>query len=362
MKRKLLIIGLVLLLASAPATFAARSENEFNGDEITRMMTVAPDVVVTVCLDSGDVEVHGWDRSEIRARAVDAEKLELQGGAATPAKRVEVLVANSEAGSEFNYGHCQGSGALKLDVPRGATVELKVRSGAVEVTDVSEARIETLSGDVEVRNIAKAVEMSSLSGSVFLKNSSGRVSVRSVSGDVDVADARTLDAGDGFEAKSVSGDVNLDRVTHARVEASSVSGDVSMNGALARAGNYNFKSTTGDVVLTLPADASFRLNARVFADGDIITAFPINKSSAPPMPPTPPAPPVVSVGPVKSVGSVSPVDQVSQVEQVNQVAQVSRVHSSKNSGVRLVGSHGSGDADINLSSFNGTIHLRKREQ
>lgn len=360
MKRKSLIISLVLLLACAPNAFA-RVENENPEGEITRTTPASPDVVVTVCIESGDVAVRGWDRPEVRARVEEAEKLELQRGASSgdtnPAKRVEVLMSDSDDGGGFDAGDCAGNGSLELDVPRGATVVLKVRSGDVEVADVGEARIETLDGDVDVRNVAKGVEVSSISGTIFLKNSSGRVSVKSISGDVEVADARTLDAGEDFSAKSVSGDVNLDRVEHARVEAGSVSGDVLMTGPLARAGSYTFKSTSGDVTLTLPADSSFRVNARVVSGGDIITDFPIKQAAGanPPISATP-------ANPASPAAPVTPVTPSNPVTPVAPVIPVTPVHHGRELGMRLVGSYGGGDAEINLSSFSGTIHLRKKEK
>ena len=317
-----LYITAALILSLTPASAAAvaslrRGEDE---TEVVRVVAAEPDVVVVLCIESGDVVVRGWDRREVRARSVDAANIQLRHADDTVnkerlAKRVEVLVSNSEDDVP-QPSDCSGTGNVELDVPRGATVMLEARSGDMEVADVSEARIKTLSGDLDIRRVSKVVEASSISGDVFLKDSGGRVRLLAISGDVEAVNIRTAEASDYFTAKSTSGDVSLEQVAHAHVEAGSTSGDISMAGPLARGGNYDLKTTTGDVTLALPGDASFKINARVISEGEIITDFPVKQ---------PGGAPIV-----------------------------------KGAGTRLSGSVGTGDAEINLASFSGTIYLRKK--
>lgn len=326
---------------------------------LERAVATEADALVTLCLESGDVVVRGWDKKEVRARVREAGKLELRrtGGAsvappaitplpaprpnsapplppniagATPRppsapipptaneKGVEVLVSNSEE-DELEAGDCHGSGQVELDVPRGATVRLQIRSGDINIDGVAGVFVEALSGDIEARNVARAVEVESISGSIFLSDVAGRVRVRAHSGDVEARNARAVDADDAFVAKATSGSISLDGVTHRRVEASTVSGEVSVEGPLTRGGSYNLNSYSGDVSLTIPSDASFKLHARVISGGEIITAFAVKSPAA---------------------ANADPFKQLSQG--------------------RLVGTVGTGDADVRLSSFNGTLHLRKK--
>ncbi|HEX8472545.1 MAG TPA: DUF4097 family beta strand repeat-containing protein [Pyrinomonadaceae bacterium] len=328
LNRLLITAALLLALASPGAAFAADTsarhqaeEDEQKADARAKSTAAESDVIVNLCVESGDVVVHGWDKREIRARADDAARLEIRpseatGGAAKPAKRVEVLISNSDEG-EMITGGCVGSSNVVLDVPRGATVVLKVRSGDVEVGDVAEARIESLSGDIGVSGISRALEVESISGNLSLKNSSGRIRVRSYSGTVDALDVRPKEDTDYFIARATSGDVNLDRVTHTRIEANTLSGDVNVAGALARGGSYDFKTHSGSVALTLPSDSSFKLNARVVAEGEIITDFL-----------------------VKTASGAQPLKELSQG--------------------RLIGTVGTGDAELTLLSFSGTLHLKKK--
>ncbi|MCA1594398.1 MAG: DUF4097 domain-containing protein [Acidobacteria bacterium] len=281
-----------------------------------RSVAAESDVVVSLCLASGGIVVRGWDRREVRARSSEAEKIELSASPAQAARRVDVLVSNDEH-ALLQSGDCGGTGSIELDVPRGATVNLQVRDGDVEVSDVAEARVESLSGDVNLLRVSKGVEASCMSGDISLADSAGRVRLRSVSGEVEASNVRTVEASDDFSAVSTSGDVTLDRIAHTQVKGATISGSVRMTGALARGGGYEFKTTSGDVTLTLPADSSFRVNARVVASGDIVTDFPVRATLGP--------------------GSAK------------------ELHQS-----RLVGTVGTGDADLNLTTFSGTVNLKRQ--
>jgi hypothetical protein len=321
------ILLLIVIFLAAPLAFAAdfvpgAGNEDGETEQLERAVAAEPNVIVTVCLASGDVIVHGWDRPEVRARTTYAEQLELSrgaaaGAAAPPASRVEVIISDAppRPGQKADLtDDCNASSDLMLDVPRGATVEVKTRDGAVEVTDVADARLETLSGDIAASGISKRVEAQSVSGDVSLANSSGPVRLRSITGSLEASNARTIEATDGCEANTVSGDVILDQIGHARVEARTVSGSVSLKGALARGGRYEFKTTSGDMMFTLPADASFRINARL-PQGEIITDFSLKGTSA-------------------------MTDSIPDTQ-------------------FLTGTHGTGDATLDLYSFNGTVHLRR---
>jgi hypothetical protein len=117
--------------------------------------------------------------------------------------------------------------------------------------------------------------------------------------------------------KTASGDILLDRIGPARVEAHTISGELRLMGPLVRGGTYDFTTTNGDVTIFAPADASFNLNAKVSEGGEIITDFQLKYK-----------------GPTSALSMLQ-------------------------SG-RLQGSHGSGEASINLVSFSGTLRLRKQ--
>lgn len=363
--------ALTLALALAPRAAArgqagrekaiekqAEEQRGGEGSPIERSTAAEKSVVVSVCVAAGDVVVRGWDRAEVRARASEAGGLRLLTPNVQPAPRVEVLVSDRRD-AEPSSGECGSAGTLELSVPRGASVKVEAQSGDVEVADVAGVRVNALSGDVEVRRVSKSVEVSSLSGDVSLSDSSGPARVTAVSGSVEARNVRAAAAGDAFEAKSTSGDVTLEGVTHAQVRGVTVSGSVTYTGALARGGDYDFTTISGDVTLELPAGSSFSLHARVVTGGDIVTDFPVKTSasasaSSPAAAPTPPtANPPGGSPPAAPPAGMPPPPPGWRKPGKNKPPK-------EPMGTSLDGTVGTGDAVVNLSSFSGSLYLRKR--
>jgi hypothetical protein len=367
-----------LLLAVAPQAMAQKQPDADKAEAdaakqraatkedfvLERRANVEASVVLSVCVETGDMVVRGWDRNEVRARADDAGSLRLLTPNVQPASRVEVLV-DEDRDAELESGDCGSTTRLELMVPRGATVILQVQSGHVEVADVAEARVKALSGDVNVRRVAKGVEVSCLSGDVSLSDSSGGARLITMSGSIEARNLRTITRGDDFQAKTQSGDVTLEGVAHAQVSGSTISGNVLYEGGLARGGVYDLRTTSGDVAMELPADSSFVVHAKVVISGDIITDFPVKtvasasasssasasaSSSSKPTdaPDAPDAPTVVSPAPPDShkPGKHKPPKPPKPSKSPTET--------------RLDGTVGTGDAVLTLSSFSGSVHLRKR--
>jgi DUF4097 and DUF4098 domain-containing protein YvlB len=82
-------------------------------------------------------------------------------------------------------------------------------------------------------------------------------------GSIDARHLVPLAASDTVSASTVSGEVNLNQVTHQRVNVNSVSGQVTYSGELLRNGSYSFQNLSGEIRLSIPASSSFRLVANV---------------------------------------------------------------------------------------------------
>ena len=340
----------------------AAAQEEF---QLERRAAADPRAVVRLCVETGDVIVRGWERAEVRARVSEDGALRLLTPNVTPAPRVEVLVSNDRE-ADPRPGSCGSNETVELMVPRGATVDVESRNGHVEVGGVSEARVRALSGDVDVRRVSQSIEVSCLSGDVSVSDSSGPVRVTTVSGDVEVRNVRNLSAGDDFEAKSTSGDLSLEGVTHRQVRGEVVSGSVLYTGALARGGSYDFRTISGEVTMELPANSSFSLHAKVIASGDIDTDFPVKAAGiSDRTTPAPPAPPTRGPGasttrPGMPVPVPAPVVVVVPEPGAGKPGKVKvKVHGEPTQ-ARLDGTVGTGDAVVNLSSFSGSLHLRRR--
>lgn len=378
MKLQSLIISVALAFWFASAdqlNAAVRMEND-GEKKIEQTIAVEPNVIVSLCIASGSITVHGWERNEVQARSTDAESINFRRASASntgPASRIEVLISDPADGPGGRTDSCNAFSDVELNVPRGAIVQLQTRDGDVTVTDVTEARVETQNGDIDLQRISRLVEARCLSGDISLSDSSGRVQLGSVSGSVEATNVRSLTAGDDFDAGTVSGDVMLEAIGHVQVLAKSVSGSVNMSGPLAHGGRYDFKTMSGDVTLSLPANSSFKVNAKVAHGGNIISDFAITPAdttrsrkdsvsvassattatnatasssvSAAPTPPTPPSP--------SQAPRPAPAPRVSVVTAPSPMSDPHGVE-------RLNGIFGTGDATLNLASFSGTVHLRRR--
>src|SRR5262249_14234051 len=114
---------------------------------------------------------------------------------------------------------------------------------------------------------------------------------------VEVDNVRPLGPDDTFEVGTVSGDIQLDGVSTAKVSAKTVNGNVTMTGPLAHAGHYGFTTMGGDVILNMPRDASFTLNARVSEKSDIVSDFALKYLPDQPPPPAPKPTPAPQAAP-----------------------------------------------------------------
>ncbi|MBA2340328.1 MAG: DUF4097 family beta strand repeat protein [Pyrinomonadaceae bacterium] len=328
MKTLFLTLAFGLSLAHGVAGASAAASQRYTQEEVgitaqgkggeQRTTKTTSSVIVTVCEDGGTVTIHGWDRNEVSVANSEENRIRLRpisgAGESDSATKVEVLVSDAGGESVTGRASCNASADIELSVPRGAMVEVKTRGGDVHIANVAGARVETLGGDIEVRSVSKAVEAKTVSGDVDITESSGRMSVRAITGDINAMNARAASAGDAFEVVTVNGEITLERVNYASVNAASITGSINVEGALARGGRYDLRSNTGNIILNLAADASFRINARVTLAGTIITDFPVRYTGE------------------QSASSMQ----------------------------RLTGVYGTGDALLNLISYSGTVHLRRK--
>lgn len=275
-----------------------------------------PTVIVSFCGGTSDVTVRGWDRNEVRARVETGETVKLKAyteSKTAPASRIEVSIPSVL--NHYGPGMCRSTADLQLDVPRGAIVELRTNEGDVDVENIARLRAESLNGSFSLRNITKGIDATSFNGDVTIERSRGSLNLRSISGTVEVRDSASGESGDGLVASSVSGEIALSNCGFAQVRANSVTGDLMWNGPLSTWGKYDLATTNGDITMVLPADSSFRVSARVAAQGRVDTQFAL-----------------------KSEGDTS----------FRKLAE------------EVTGTYGSGNSKLDLTTFNGTIRLRKK--
>jgi len=359
------VVALIVSLAGSTLAHDDKTKTETKpGEKLERSLAVDAQAIVTLCVASGTLTVRGWDKSEIRVRSLDATQIDFRRiekvkDTSRPATRVDVVVLNKSTGVNPKFD-CQAIADVEMEVPAGATVQVQTRDGDIIIAGVAGAYAGSQNGDISIERATKLVEAGSVGGSIVLKNSTGRVNLSSAGGGVEVANVRAASEDDTFEVGTVSGDIQLDRVSNPKVTAKTVNGTVTMNGPLAKAGSYGFTNMTGDIVLAMPHDASFQLNAKVSDKHDIVSDFPLKflSDATPPPPPAYPKPktPEAKGKTPETKGKVSPAPKAGPViapiviEKPMPTPYILR---------RVTAVCGSGDATISIASFGGTVRLKK---
>jgi len=266
---------------------------------------------------SGDVAVKTWDKAEVRIEALKMSEASSEAKAKENCAQVTIEITR-EAGVlriDTKYPHQKrfwGGDSLnvsvdyKLWIPSGASVEVKSVSGDVDLESLGGAvKARVVSGSVVLRKAASGADLTTVSGELTLEDVAGNVYLKTVSGDIGAVRVQG-----SIDAESVSGGIEMREVSGASgVNAKTLSGDVDYLGGLEAKGRYSLKSHSGNVRMSLPADAAFSFDAETFS-GDVDSDFKIEVS-----------------------GKVSPRE----------------VHGTINGG----------GAEVQLSTFSGSIDLKK---
>ncbi|HYR77549.1 MAG TPA: DUF4097 family beta strand repeat-containing protein [Pyrinomonadaceae bacterium] len=318
--RSFLIIPVLIISCAAAVARPDKHKPKADDQEVERTTAADPKVVLSVCLGSGNITVHGWDRNQVHARMSDGMQIEFQPSAASNSAPPKELNLGMNDGQPGPSKRCLPFGNLELDVPREATVKVQGGDAEINASGVAKVSINTQNGAVTVERVTGAVDINTLGGEITVLNSQGAIKVHSVGGDIEVHDVSPRAPEDVCDVGNVGGDITLESISHRQVKAGTVAGDVTFKSALARSGRYSFQSVSGDLTLMLPPDSSFRLSATIQDEPD--TDFAIEYSSTDPPPPD-------------ANRKYRPIPR------------------------KFEGTYGTGDAQISFSSFNGSVHLRK---
>jgi hypothetical protein len=182
---------------------------------------------------------------------------------------------------------------------------------ALEVPVGSDLEIHNPDGSVRIERIHGDASVDSVGGAVVASDVSGHLWVRSFAGDIEV-----VRSSGRVEANSVNGSLRFVSPGGSQLRASTTSGKIFYEGDFLSGGDYRFSDYSGDVEILTPSSASFELNAKTVR-GKVV------------------ADPELSVVPHRR--AISPFYR----------------------GNSLFGTHNTGAATVDLSSFSGTIWIRR---
>ncbi len=336
MSKKIIVLLVVLavivfFLGLNPLEASAQGKVKHE-EKFTKTESLARDGKVEIKNVSGNVEVTIWDRGEVKIDALKTSRASSMDKAKENAAKVKIEVTreNGILKVESKYPkpsikNLSVSVHYKVVIPSQATINARSVSGDVTLENIGgKAAAETKSGDVTVMGARNGAKAETVSGDVYVvdidngaycKTASGNVKAKNVTGNTDLNCVSGDVTGDNIkgdvEADTVSGSVKLLNISGANVvKGKTMSGSTIYLGEISPNGRYSLNAHSGKVEMTIPSNSAFDLNASTFS-GSIKTDFEVVMS-----------------------GTLSK--------------------------KKISGSVNGGGADVNLKTFSGSVHLKKK--
>jgi len=217
--------------------------------------------VVSISNVAGSVTVTGWDKAEVKVTGtVDDEVLAVEVDSRDGEVEIEVKLPRRS--------HHGGDADLIVQVPKGSSLEIETVSADIEVSGVGGSLdLESVSGQVDVEGGNAEAEVSTVSGNITLSGKFPGVEAESVSGDIEVTGASGH-----VEVSATSGRIEVTGSDFDRVECESLSGDVRFDGNPKAGADLSIEVFSGDAVLILPADLDAQISVETHS-GSISSDF-----------------------------------------------------------------------------------------
>ncbi len=222
-------------------------------------------VNISLCISEGKINIQGWDRNEIRAyvssggsqvgfRVMEKNKSE---------KPVWVMVLGFDPNqtSETESIECLSGDEIELDVPRGATVNIKSRESETKIEAVGKVSVKNVGGDIFLSDISNGIKAETYRGNVTVGNSGGEMILSSSAGNIVAYNAAPSEIGDIFKANTINGAITLQDIEHRQVEINSQSGSIKFSGEILTGGQYSFGTHTGAMLFSIPEKSSCKITA-----------------------------------------------------------------------------------------------------
>lgn len=236
-------------------------------ERITSEKSIAVDsgVNVKLCVSDGVVKINGWERDEIRAFIKEGRRIGIKvlERSAKTDKPNWVWIVNGTA-AEHGRGplsNCLAGESVEIDLPVGAMVNMEARTTGATIDTVKSVSVKILEGSINIRNVKGGVKAETHQGDVMLESSNGQIALQTTTGNIVAFDVNPGEIGDMLKAKTSSGAISLQRVSHRQIEANSITGSVNFNGSFLTGGIYNFKTSNGSIRLQLPEKSSCTISA-----------------------------------------------------------------------------------------------------
>jgi hypothetical protein len=166
-------------------------------------------------------------------------------------------------------------------------------------------------GTLQVENLQSDAALESVGGNIEVTDFSGHLSVKSVGGNIQL-----IRTSGNVEAYSITGDLHFVSPATTKLRGSTTSGRILYEGDFKEGGDYVLSEYSGEMDIACPSSASYELRAKTVR-GKILNTLPIKPRHR-------------YASPMASSNS-------------------------------LLGTHNTGNATVELTSFSGTIRIRPQD-
>jgi hypothetical protein len=163
-------------------------------------------------------------------------------------------------------------------------------------------------GKIIVQGMQADASVQSVGADISIRDYSGRLLVHTVVGDIEI-----IRPTGSVEAYSITGNLHFVSPSTSRLHGSTTSGSILFEGDFMERGDYILSAYSGDLTVVCPSAASFELTAKTLK-GKVINTLPMTRRHES----------------ASSLGSAN----------------------------SLLGTHNTGRANVELTSFSGNIHIR----
>ena len=130
--------------------------------------------------------------------------------------------------------------------------------------------------DVNIDGTKGRVRVDTVHGDIVVVGGRGQIELNAINQDIHLTDASGT-----VLSETVNGDLTLQRIASDSVEVSTVNGEIFYEGTIRDRGIYRFTSHNGDVAVALPKTANATVNVSTFS-GEFASDFPVMLSETKP--------------------------------------------------------------------------------
>jgi len=247
-----------------------------NGDIQERKTAVDSNVSVKLCVAEGELKINGWARDEVRVFVKNGREFHMKAleKSAESGKVNWLWVGNVAEGRPGPGSDCLAGQTIEIDAPIGSSFDLSGRAARTSVDSIKKVKVKILQGVISLRNISGGINAYTSQGDVMVENSGGAIALESTTGNIIAIEVNPGQIGELLRAKTNSGAITLQKVSHRQIEASSISGSLNFDGKFLAGGIYNFRTSNGSIRLSIPPSSSCVIRA-TYGYGAFQSDFPL---------------------------------------------------------------------------------------